>query len=338
MSLNLSHNTPPPLPQCQPDAAMLQQAAHWFAVLQDERRSEDEYAQWQHWLQADPAHRMAWQRVEQIGGHVATLDLASQGRTRHLLDAVHRQGVQRQRRTTLKAALLLVGIGGAGWGLGQSPWWRTRQATHVTAVGQRGAFTLADGSTLWLNADSRVRVDYQQSLRLIHLLAGEMLLETAADTHHQARPLVVHTAHGRVRPLGTVFSVRQWDQETQVTVFEGAVRIRLEQAQEEKTIVYSGQQTCFSQHAVQPVSPAQHARQAWRDGLLVADGMRLDHLLVQLASYRSGWLTCDSAVGALKVVGVFRLDDTESALQLLQNSLPIRVRKMPLGWTRITAL
>lgn len=44
----------------------LEQAAEWFAILQDETATDVDREHWRQWLQANEAHREAWGRVERI--------------------------------------------------------------------------------------------------------------------------------------------------------------------------------------------------------------------------------------------------------------------------------
>ncbi|WZB74169.1 FecR domain-containing protein [Achromobacter insuavis] len=82
---------------------------------------------------------------------------------------------------------------------------------------------LPDGSRVWLNTASAFNRDFQPGLRRLHLVAGEILIETGTD---KDRPFVVDTAEGRLRALGTRFTVRQEADATLLAVYQGAVEIR----------------------------------------------------------------------------------------------------------------
>lgn len=50
------------------DHRALEQAAEWFATLNDPRVTPGERAAWRAWLQSDRAHARAWARVRQVDG------------------------------------------------------------------------------------------------------------------------------------------------------------------------------------------------------------------------------------------------------------------------------
>lgn len=67
--------------------------------------------------------------------------------------------------------------------------------------------------------------------------------------------------------------------------------------------------------------------QAWLRGLPPAERMRLDALLAELSRYRPGILRCGETVAGLRVTGSFQLDDTDAALALLAQALPVRIER-----------
>jgi transmembrane sensor len=69
-------------------------------------------------------------------------------------------------------------------------------------------------------------------------------------------------------------------------------------------------------------------------GVLVADNLRLDELLAELARYRPGLLRCDAAVAGLTVNGVFSLRDTDRALRNLALALPVQIVARTRYWSR----
>ena len=70
-------------------------------------------------------------------------------------------------------------------------------------------------------------------------------------------------------------------------------------------------------------------------GLLPADRMRLNTLLAELSRYRPGVLRCSDAVAGLRVTGSFQLDDTDAALALLAQALPVRIERRTRYWVTV---
>ncbi len=317
-----------------PTFAALQQAARWYARLQDEDAAARERDGWRRWLDASAEHRAAWRYVERVSGHFAPL---RHGAGRDAADAalaLPRDGGRRQalRTLALLAAAGALGFGGHGvvGGAAGSRRLLAWHADHRTAVGEVRRVRLADGSDLWLNTASALDVDFDAGRRRLLLLDGELLLDTAAD----ARPLVVESGEGRMHALGTRFSVRQQCGFTDLAVYDGAVEVRNDAA---TRLVQAGEQVRFDTAAISTPQPAQRARESWSRGLLLADDIALSELLAELGRYRRGYLAAAPEVADLRVVGTFPVDDPEQVFALLEAALPVRVRRTLPWWITVEA-
>ncbi|HCE41703.1 MAG TPA: hypothetical protein DEV80_16760, partial [Alcanivorax sp.] len=76
---------------------------------------------------------------------------------------------------------------------------------------------------------------------------------------------------------------------------------------------------------------ADPARQAWSQGLIVANDLPLGELVAELARYRHGHLGVDPAVAHLRALGTYPAGRPDLALTMLENALPVRARQ-PLPW------
>lgn len=311
---------------------ILEQAAEWFASMQDGELSEPQKQAWQAWLQADPRHLQAWQRVELVMQRFHTLDdpLAR--------DMVRHPG---SRRRVLKAMLALGGVSVLSLSWWQAPamrqWSNILLADHGTQTGERQRVMLADGGQLWLNSASAVNINYKARERLIELISGEVWIETARDTQPPPRPLSVHTRHGVLTALGTRFAVRDQGQVVHVAVFEGAVEVRPHHGLG-KLVVGAGRQASFNAGQSSPIQAADPAMQSWLKGMLVADNLPLAEVVGWLGSYFRGHLACDPAVATLRVVGAFPLDDLDRVLHTLAQTLPIKVNRLLPWWITLEPL
>lgn len=310
----------------------MEQAAAWFALLYSGDATDADRAGWQRWLQQAEDHRAAWQLAERVGQRFAPLQ--SQDAPRLTVDCLPAasQGRTRRRRLLGLAVAALGGgvLGWSAWGrLGPAGAWL---ADYRTATGERRETLLADGTRLWLGSASAVDQAYGASLRRLQLLAGEILVQTAADP---ARPLVVDTAHGRMQALGTRFGVRlEANGSTLLSVYEGRVRASIS-AGAAMALVEAGQQLRFNAQGLQERAPADPAREAWSRGILLAHDRPLGEVVAELARYRHGVMQVSPQVAQLPVLGSYPLDDVESALAMLERALPIRVAHPLPGWTRI---
>ncbi|MNR90896.1 fec operon regulator FecR [compost metagenome] len=317
------------------DFATLEQAAEWFAVLRSGVVSDEERQQWHAWLDLREEHRLAWQKVESISNGLSLPKAAPAAASAALSAAVL------QRRRSLKMLTLLAVTGVVGWGISRNNTVQTLvadlNADYRSAVGEVRNLTLADGSQIWLNTNSSLDQQYDEQTRRVKLRKGEVLIDTNPDTHIPARPFIVYSAEGSLRALGTRFSVRQLDGKTRLSVYEGRVAISPLDATDNTKIIESGQQADFNRKEVITVAAADPTQQAWSQGLLVADNMRLEEFIEELARYRSGYLGCDPAIADLRVVGGFPLNQPEQVLAMLEASLPVSIHQTMPWWVTVRA-
>jgi transmembrane sensor len=206
-----------------------------------------------------------------------------------------------------------------------------------TATGERREHRLADGSVVMLDTGSALDLRYTATERRLLLRAGAIHVRTAPDPADAHRPFIVEMPRGTLQALGTRFSVRLdgggAPGRDRVEVFEGAVAVAPLQGPSRR--VEAGEWADFGADAVQAGALPPQADAAWTRGLLVAERMRLDGLLAELARYRRGVLRCDPAAAGQIVSGVFSLDDTDATLAALQGALPVRVRRATRFWVTV---
>jgi len=300
----------------------LREAAQWHARFLAAPGCVQLQAQWQAWLEQAPVHGWAWARLQQLQAGLAGVPgpLA-----RHTLAAGQ---IEAGRRTVLKSLVLGLGVAGVAFtGYRNAPIWL---ADVRTTTGERRNLTLQDGTRLTLNTASVVDIRYSAGQRMIVLLDGEIAVHTAADP----RPLLVRTAHGDMRALGTDFTVRLHAERTELTVVEHAVAVR-NAASADAVRVDAGMSLVFDNGPLPTPHPADLARTAWRDGQLVLDGWPLRRALAELQRYRPGVLSCSDDVAGLRLAGVYPLDDTDRALQAIAEALQLKLSRYTRYWVRL---
>ena len=94
---------------------------------------------------------------------------------------------------------LLLGAAAAAV-LATALWWRSEQyPLYATDIGERRSLTLADGSTVDLNARASIRIEFSKSERRVELLNGQVLFQVAQDPR---RPFIVRSGNATVRVIG----------------------------------------------------------------------------------------------------------------------------------------
>ncbi|MNJ58758.1 fec operon regulator FecR [compost metagenome] len=96
-------------------------------------------------------------------------------------------------------------------------------------------------------------------------------------------------------------------------------------------------QLSFTSKSISEAKPLDANSGAWADGMLVAAHMRLGDFLDELGRYRRGQLNCDRNVADLLISGTYPLDDSERILDLLEISLPVKVKRFTRYWVSVEA-
>lgn len=300
-----------------PGRAALREAAQWLVRLNSGQARPDDWQALAAWRAQDAANEAAWQRAERLS---RTFGAVPAGLGMPVLAQAERTAVNR--RAALRVLALVGTVAPAAYlGWRHMPW-QQWTAEHSTATGERRSVTLADGSEVLLNTASALDVAFDTHERLLRLRAGEVLITTAQDS--AARSFRVETPGGWLRALGTRFALRLLDEGTvHLAVAEGAVEVTPHHGAQR--VLQAGAQCRFTAAGVQAPTALGEQALAWAQGVLYADGMRLDDFAAELARYRPGVVRCDPAVAALRISGAFQLNDTEYILAMLRETLPVQV-------------
>lgn len=318
-----------------PSHRVLQLAAEWFAVLDSGEATDTERSRWESWLAESAEHREAWRYVERVSRRFDPIKSSPQ-RQAALTAYQLASGMRVRRRQTLLGLAALAGSGLAGWSV-----WRNTAlpelamswvADYRTGTGEIHDIMLPDGTHVWLNSLSAFNQDYQPDRRRLHLVRGEILIDTAADVH--GRPFYVETPQGRLQALGTRFTVRLDSSETYLAVYEGAVEVRAADSGE-IAVIPAGRQTRFTRTTLAATEAADPAREAWARGLLVARNIPLADVVRELRRYYPGHLSLAPEVAGLRVLGGYPVHDPDKVLTMLESVLPIRVQRTLSWWVSI---
>ncbi|NBF02325.1 DUF4880 domain-containing protein [Pseudomonas sp. Fl5BN2] len=312
----------------QPDFSnqVAEQAVHWLIEMQGGPLNPRQQQAWQQWHDAHSEHQRAWEHIQRV-------NLRLRGLSSPLAHAALNAPQSGSRRQALKLLLILGAGSAAAWGLREHNPLPPLLADYRSAVGQRRTLQLSDGSQLQLNTRSAVDVHFDREQRLIRLLEGEIMLSSSKDP----RPLLVQTAQGLVRSAGARLNLRQFQDRTQVAVFSGTASVLPENYPATPPAVPAGQQLYFSSNSWQAPRALDAGSGAWSEGMLVAAHMRLADFLDELGRYRRGQLNCDARVADLLISGSYPLEDSERILDLLEISLPVKVRRFTRYWVTVEA-
>lgn len=316
------------------DERVADQAARWLTLLMSGEATEEDRRNWHDWRRAHPDHDRAWTHIEAVTGRLKAMPpsagyqvLSPYGRTR-----------SNRRRKSLGLLLWGGAAGVTGLLVTRSRIWQQQFADFRTGTGVQHSLMLEDGSRVLINTRSAITVRFDGQRRLLRLVAGEILITTAAAANGSSdpRPLIVETAEGQVRAIGTRFGVRQDDDRTVVSVQESAVEITPAEVGVMR-VLQAGERAAFTRAGVAAPQALTDGDGAWARGQIVAADLPLGEFLADVARYRVGLLRWDPAVADLRVSGVFPLHDTDRILATLPEVLPVHITERTRYWVTISA-
>jgi transmembrane sensor len=301
-----------------------EQAAEWLLRLHEGKPSEAQRQAFECWKQQGPHYAAAAARMEAVVSRLVTLR-EKKSPARAALNAAFTHNKQGRRKNSIRALLLACSLALPAAALLSTPYPQQWLADVRNGPGQWQTLRLEDGSTLTLNGISAANLHFDAKQRRIELLQGEILVDVA---HDGARPFIVQTPQGTLRALGTRFVVKRQGDITVLSML--ASRVAAQSADARQTLeVDAGSQALVSPHEVRlagSIDPAS-INEAWRRHQMVVENRPLPEVLDELSRHRAGHLQFDrAALQHLRVSAVIPLDDSDHALQLLAQTLPITVK------------
>jgi len=240
-------------------------------------------------------------------------------------------------RVAAGAALTLIIylVGFAGWiALGPSDWIK-----YTTSIGGYEHITLADGSGIQLNTDSKIRARLTPRKREIELIRGEALIEVVHDVR---RPFTINAANVSVqadpaaKATAAVVVRLRTPRGVDVSVTRGSVV--LEPSDRTIDVVFrrnpSYQSTLAQGDAVAVRPEGVHLAKvgleeinrklSWTAGLLSFQGETLTQVTDEFNRYnRKHLVVTDPAIADRKIGGAFQATDPDSFVLALQKGFGV---------------
>lgn len=301
-----------------------EEASRWLVRLESPDVSLDDHRRFRAWLDAAPEHRNAYEALS---------------RTWDRLDALRTLPREPARRTLGRRTLAIAGLSAiaavlAVFLISRETAIDPPDAIYETAAGERETVRLADGSTVELDAGTRIAVRFTADRRNVQLEAGAALFDVARD---EERPFTVETAYGAVRVHGTSFLVKLGPANMRATIIEGVVEGQArgrgllsglaQNSNAAPAIARANQELTFESTSVSVADIAPQTAQrrlAWRDGMLAFDGETLAEAAAEVERQTGTRFTfADPALAGLRVGGFIDGRDSAAFTQLLRESLGV---------------
>jgi len=294
------------------EADLRSQAREWLVLLNSGRASAADRAAAERWRHANAEHASALAEVERLWTLLGQVE-----RPPAVVQAMPRR-VRRWPLPLATAACLVLALWLA------PPGWH---ADVRTEAGEVREVTLDDGSRLQLNGATALDWDANaDGLRRVRLYRGQVDFQVAADAAH---PFVIEAGEARIRVTGTRFDVNLLGDQVLLAVTEGHVQVSDVTGSERA--VQAGEQIDWQGGRLQSLEPLDRARAlAWQRGRLVFRDRPLPEVFEELQRQQSQQvLFLDAQARALKVTGVFALDDPQAVLHAIETALPVKLTRLP---------
>lgn len=316
------------------------EAADWVVKWDDRERepTSKEQARWFRWLQRSPRHVQSYFDTADVFERLSSMDPGNRidvdewltdRRTPvvSIASAATATTLEKWPRPHSRWHWAAAAASLAAIAVSVSLWSFLKPNTFRTTVGQQSINRLEDGSVVNLNTQSKVRVVFSDTRRVVEL-EGEALFTV---THDPARPFIVRTHDATIRVLGTQFNVYQQDGETRVSVVEGEVQVRPASAEIDERMgiaLSAGEAAHVSLGEVsKDPAPDIESQVAWRHQQLVFEDATLAEVAREFNRYNTIRFRVEPAIGNSKrLSGTFDARHPQSLLLYLQRDAAVSVQ------------
>ncbi|MBX2871824.1 MAG: FecR domain-containing protein [Saprospiraceae bacterium] len=202
--------------------------------------------------------------------------------------------------------------------------------TIQTAFAEQQTFTLPDGSTVELNANSSIsyRDNWTNKESRIVWLTGEAFFHVTKK-QETGQKFCVLTDDLTVEVLGTSFNVNTHHEETKVFLEEGKVKLNFETSSEELFMV-PGELVTYSQKTkkTQKLTPKTEEPSSWRDGFVFLENAEFSVILQKINEiYGLKYEVVDQAHLTRKFTIAIPIDNYDTMLSALQEMTGLTVKR-----------
>lgn len=326
-------------------ALVKEEAGAWITRIDQGQLSAAEIADLQAWMGRSSFHRSYLEKLAENWDAMSVLEeLAEMFPIAHETYSGEQAGLTIGSRIKyqLNTATWMVGLA-AGCAFVIAMIWQYEFSSieYQTNIGEQARWELNDGSQLKLNTNSRVEVDFSESIRVVHLLQGEASFDVAKNPN---RPFLVYAGSGMVWAVGTAFNVRYISSGVvDVTVIEGTVKVYAETNVDKllpdsviepmrEAIATAGQSVQYKEVIIpeQALASDLDKKLAWQQGALIFSGETLEQALLEIARYTDKeLLIVDPGIKDIQIGGHFKTHDIDALLDTLSKGFDLKVQQGP---------
>lgn len=325
------------------------EAAEWLAKVDGGNLTEQDRQELRSFLSRGPDHvkalqsyEMLWSDMDVLLSELPNLEADNPQQAASIF-SLGRPGF------SALASIVFLIIGLLLWGL--DPIGRLQiieTSFYSTGIGKQTFEKLSDGSTVHLNTNTVIEIDYSESARTVLLMRGEALFDVA---HDPARPFVVLIGDSVVKAVGTKFVVRLTSESIFVTVSEGQVQLSkrdnvtepdLAVQKQEVVLISEGQEAAAHKKIAEPVlteigADALSRRLSWTDRQLVFKDESLEKVVAEVNRYMPGKIIIDDPeLRNILINGRFKIGETDALLEAIEVAFDVEARRIDSRTIRIS--
>jgi len=311
-----------------------QRAQEWIAFLASSDASSDDRARFEHWLNLDDEHRIAYEQAQAIWNGATALQALKHLEPLHQKREARLQGLARwfsklqalpQWGAALASALIVA------FAINSQQAEEPDVHSYQTQTAEKRQLDLADGSSIFMSPETSVAVSYTKTTREISLLKGEAFFEVF---HNPQKPFIVTSAHTQVTVLGTSFNVNSNRFGVTVAVQEGKVEVA--------SVDVPGRRNSLKNLVAGQAVKVSHTKglghinrieaedtNAWMQDVRIYVARPLAEVLEDLSRYCDAELVIvDDQLKAQTVTAVFPMGSAQHILKALETVLPLSVQQV----------
>ena len=192
----------------------------------------------------------------------------------------------------------------------------------IVPSAKRSFLELADGSKIWVNANTRVvyPVTFDDKMREIYV-DGEIYIEVSPD---EKRPFIVKSKKMDIRVLGTKFNVSTYESNEGVSVVlvSGKVNVRTDNRVE--SLLTPSDRLSYEKGTTDIKKVNVENYISWKEGYYTFDNECFSVVLDKLSDYYGKKIRYNDKVRALRCSGSLNLDeDMVKVLTGLESTMPV---------------
>lgn len=295
-----------------------EQASLWFTRRHGQRMSEADSFQFEQWLKASPEHAAAYESIAGVWREFDAMPrpaMAVQPARKSIFFPLWRPLGHSVAALFIAAILLLP--------YSKLPSLLLNNMTLVTASNPKEV-TLPDGSQVFLNNQTRMRVAYETTVRQIYLDEGSVYFKVKPNPY---RPFIIQADGREIKVVGTQFEVSNQQHQVAVQVSQGVVSFKTGEQQKNQYLLAgdgavssaANSKIILSKINIQDVA-------SWRFGELLFTDKPLAEILTQLKAYSTLEVELSPpSLAQQKISGRIDLRQPERFFQALPQLLPVQV-------------